>query len=186
MPPLLRSLHLLSALYTIEMMITPDKLSEQLMQYAAPTVAMMVGVPGSGKSYLGQQLGEQLQWPVLSSDGMRFELTGDENDLSRDSEVRPLLFKRAEQLIARDSSFIVDATHNRQTLRQGDVGYYRILGARSVAGIYVDTPLPICIERNATRSRIVPTFIIEEFWNNLSQNPPSEDDGFDAVYTVAS
>ncbi|OYW86383.1 hypothetical protein B7Z17_00500 [Candidatus Saccharibacteria bacterium 32-49-10] len=167
------------------MRLTPDALPNLLTRHKAPAVTMMIGVPGSGKSYIAQKISEQLQWPVLSSDGMRFELTGDENDLSRDSEVRPLLFTRAEQYIAHGSSLIVDATHNKQTLRQGDVEYYRLLGARSVAGIYVDTLLDLCLERNASRDRVVPTFVIEEFWNNLHNNPPQKEDGFDAVYTIS-
>ena len=166
------------------MIITPDKVPQRLTQDPVPTVAMMVGVPGSGKSYLARQLGEQLQWPVLSSDGMRFELTGDENDLSRDKEVWPLLYSRAGQLLQQSESLIIDATHNNQPQRVTDIARYRAMGARTVSGIHVDTALDLCLQRNASRDRVVPDFVIKKFWNNLYRNPASISDGFDAVYTI--
>ena len=167
------------------MKMTPDAISGLLKQHKAPVVAMMVGVPGSGKSYIAQKMSEQLQWPVLSSDATRSELTGDENDLSRDKEVWPLLYSRAGQYLEDGESFFVDATHNNLRQRVTDIARYRAMGARTISGIYVDTPLDVCLQRNANRTRVVPDFVIEKFWNNLQRNPVSIDDGFDAVYTIA-
>ena len=170
--------------YTTSMKMTPDAISGLLKQHKAPVVAMMVGVPGSGKSYIAQKMSEQLQWPVLSSDATRSELTGDENDLSRDKEVWPLLYSRAGQLLQQSESLIIDATHNNQPQRVTDIARYRAMGARTVSGIHVDTALDLCLQRNASRDRVVPDFVIKKFWNNLYRNPASISDGFDAVYTI--
>ena len=164
---------------------TLDTITDPLKQHEAPVVAMMVGVPGSGKSYIAQKISEQLEWPVLSSDATRFELTGDENDLTRDRDVWPLLYSRAGQHLEDGESFFVDATHNNLRQRVTDIARYRAMGARTISGIYVDTPLDVCLQRNANRTRVVPDFVIEKFWNNLQRNPVSINDGFDAVYTIA-
>ena len=55
-----------------------------LTELPNPSVIMMAGVPASGKSTIARELGSMLDLDILSSDGIRKEITGSESDLSQD------------------------------------------------------------------------------------------------------
>ncbi len=157
---------------------------EQLSALPTPSAIMMAGIPASGKSTLAGKLGESLQLPVLSSDAMRLELTGNEEDLSRDTKIWNELYRRAEMLLTAGQSLIVDATHNTLRQREFDSRYYRSMGAQSVVCVAVMIDLATALERNHARTRIVPDDVIEQMHNNLTEHPPRVEDGFDGVIII--
>ena len=57
---------------------------------------MMVGVAGSGKSFIARDLG----CPIVSSDAIRAELFGSEEDQSHNGEVFNELHKRIKNYLA--------------------------------------------------------------------------------------
>ena len=155
-----------------------------LAQMENPSVVMMVGVPGSGKSYIAEQLSELLAIDVLSSDECRKELTGDANDQSMSREAWDLVRERAQDAITDGRSVIIDGTHNNQEGRRRDIAQYRSFGAKAVIGINIVTSLETAKVRNAGRERVVPEFVLERMQQNIDSAPPSADDGFDYVITV--
>lgn len=150
----------------------------------APAAILMIGAPGSGKSYVAREMGKMLGLDTLSTDSVRQELTGDEADQSRNSEVWPLLHSRAQEYFAYDQSVIIDATHFSPEQRQGATAKFRELGATAVAGIYVDTSLSTSLSRNRLRRRHVPEEVVRHMFTTLDTTPPSFDDGFDTLVHI--
>lgn len=144
-----------------------------------PSAIMMVGVPGSGKSYIAKQLSEALHMPVLSSDYFRGVISGDENDQSVSKEAWQMVYDHAEEAIMRGQSVIVDGTHANGERRRQDAALYHIFGARTVSAVYVMTSLETALSRNQSRSRVVPDFVIKRMYRALEEDSPSPEDGFD-------
>lgn len=153
---------------------------------SSPSVLMMVGVPGSGKSFIADELSRQLGFEVLSSDKMREELSGDAGDQSVSSQAWQLVYDRAAAALQRGKSVIIDGTHNSLVGRRRDVARYRKSGAASMVAVWVDTPFGISCERNRSRSRVVPEPVIERMQGNIDRTPPHLSDGFDAVLRVVA
>jgi predicted kinase len=155
-----------------------------LAELRAPSVIMMIGVPGSGKSYIGEQLDETLGLSVLSSDKCREELSGDANDQSVSKEAWNLVYTRAGDAIAEGRSVIIDGTHTNLEIRRRDIQRYKDFGARAVIGVLVITDIDVSLRRNNSRDRVVPEFVIRDMQSNLDNNPPSTDDGFDYILSI--
>lgn len=157
-----------------------------LAELQDPSVIMMIGIPGSGKSKIAEQIGKLLSIDILSSDSYRGQLSPShtENDQTVSREAWNLLFKHAKDSIAANSSVIIDATHSVERFRSRDVRQYRQYGAQAVVGLYVTTDLSIALYRNARRERIVPEHVIFAMHTNLEQVAPSTNDGFDFVVTL--
>lgn len=144
------------------------------------TMYMMIGLPGSGKSTIANEIGKELGIPVVSSDEVRKEVTGSEEDFSKDGyiwgEVIPNKLKSA--LLKGDVIF--DATNLR--VRDRNKTKKAIGLEYEYQAIYVDVPLETCIERQESRDRKVPPERIEEMYNEMVA--PTAKEGFNNVYIV--
>ena len=80
---------------------------------------MVVGLPGTGKTYFAQILSESTGAWHLNSDKVRYfmGLQGQYNDTSK-AQVYQELLERAEKLLKEKHAVIVDATLYKRTLRQ--------------------------------------------------------------------
>lgn len=148
------------------------------------TVYYMVGVPASGKSTFAEKLREEKSIPILSSDELRKELTGDAAD--QDTVPRIEIFRqlqiRAKQMLDQGRSFIWDATGIDATHRHEDINSFKRLGAR-VEGFLFVTPEEIAQQRNLKRKRVVPPEILERYHYTLVNDPV--DTKFDLFDTVS-
>lgn len=144
------------------------------------TMYMMIGLPGSGKSTIANEIGKELGIPVVSSDEVRKEVTSSEEDFSKDGyiwgEVIPNKLKSA--LLKGDVIF--DATNLR--VRDRNKTKKAIGLEHEYQAIYVDVPLEICIERQGNRDRKVPPERIEEMYKEMV--PPTIGENFSQIYTV--
>lgn len=88
----------------------------------------------------------------------------------RDATRRPLIFDATLSGVGRRRELVQNAT------RRGKACYAYL----------VNTPLDECLLRNSKREpgRIVPPQIVEAIHRNLTNNPPSEAEGFAGVYTA--
>lgn len=152
----------------------------------APSVVMMVGVPGSGKSRIAEQLSTLLSIPILSSDAIREEICGDASNQSINDAMWQLLYQRAESALASQQSVIIDATHAVAEYRRKDIDRYRTLGAQAVVGVYIVTSFHMACERNALRERTIPQHAIRRMHGFLQATPPSTAEGFDMVIPVCN
>jgi predicted kinase len=140
----------------------------------------LVGLPGCGKStYANENL--VIDCEIFSSDKIRFELFGDENNQSDNNLVFSTLFERARDALKNGKNVVIDATNvdineRAQALKHFiDFEVYRI-------AIVLDVPVEICIERDQQRKRIVGANVIKKFATRFVM--PTKAEGFDEVIII--
>lgn len=142
-------------------------------------LVIAVGLPGSGKSAYFARLGVN----AISSDEMRRLLADDPTDQTIHRQVfasiRYLVRQRVS--IGRTITY-VDATHLSRKERKPYLKMGRIYGVR-VEALFFDTPLEVCLARNAGRARMVPEEAIRKMAKKLE--PPRKVEGFAKVTTIA-
>lgn len=136
----------------------------------------MIGIPGSGKSTIANQIPNAI---VISSDAIRKELYGAEEIQGNGKQVFDLVYKRIGEELAKGNDVVFDATNLTPWTRNA---VFRFPAER--IAIFVNTPLDVCLERNATRERKVPEKVIHRMYNNLIY--PSKTEGFSKIITITT
>ena len=137
---------------------------------------MMVGVAGSGKSFIARDLG----CPIVSSDAIRAELFGSEDDQSHNGEVFNELHKRIKNYLVNGQSCVYDATNLSRKRRKNflkelpkDVKKIAVVAA---------TEIDVILEQNANRMRHVPEEVIWRMYREMSL--PRLDEGWDSIRMI--
>lgn len=142
------------------------------------TLYMMVGIPGSGKSTFAKNL----KGKYISRDEIRFKMINNKDDyFSKEGEVFQKFIYEIQDTVIANKDVIVDATHLNKNSRR------KILSKvcpKKVIAIVMDTPLDVCLQRNAQRSGRA--FVPEDVIRNMHENMtiPEYDEGFDAIIMV--
>lgn len=145
------------------------------------TLNIMIGIPGSGKSNYAKKCLINDNTEYLSSDGIRIELYGFE-DQTHNDVVFGTMKKRTLNALRDGKDVIYDATNLSKKRRSGIISEARKLGAQINAYLCC-TPINIILERNITRvERQLP-------WDKLVQmiqsiEPPMYYEGFDNIYLI--
>ena len=145
------------------------------------TLNIMIGIPGSGKSNYAKKCLINDNTEYLSSDGIRIELYGFE-DQTHNDVVFETMKKRTLNALKDGKDVIYDATNLSKKRRSGIISEARKLGAQINAYLCC-TPINIILERNITRvERQLP-------WDKLVQmiqsiEPPMYYEGFDNIYLI--
>lgn len=79
------------------------------------------------------------------------------------------------------SEAIYDATNAVRKQRRQAIALARISGFTHITGLWLNTPLYLCLKRNQERDRQVPDAVIERMYRRLYAAPPSEPEGLDWV-----
>lgn len=140
-----------------------------------PKFYMLVGLPGSGKSHIGEELGIK----VFSSDNLRKELYGNENDFEHNGEVFNELHKRIKDCLKKGEDCVYDAT-NIKSKRRTDflLNQLRNIECEKIC-ILVLTDINICLKRNAERDRNVPKEVIDRMYRTIDL--PQYREGWDKI-----
>lgn len=136
----------------------------------------MVGIPGSGKSTIANQIPNAV---VISSDAIRKELYGAEEIQGNGKQVFDLVYKRIGEELAKRNDVVFDATNLTPKARKAVFRF----SAEHIA-VYVRTNLDTCLTRNSARFRTVPKEII--FKMNGRLVPPSKLEGFKTIIIIDS
>ena len=142
---------------------------------------IMIGIPGSGKSNYAKKYLLTNNSVYLSSDNIRIELCGFE-DQTHNDVVFETMKKRTLNALRDGKDVIYDATNLSKKRRSGIISEARKLSAQINAYLCC-TPINIILERNITRvERQLP-------WDKLVQmiqsiEPPMYYEGFDNIYLI--
>lgn len=141
----------------------------------------MVGIPASGKSTVALSFATALGLKYISSDEERERVTGDAGDISQDKKVWENLRANLKSSI-RERGVVFDATNVSKKSRRWLIDSAKSVGVNAFA-IFMDTPLDVCLKRNAARDRKVPEHVIKSFFERIEH--PSEDEGLTGIYTIS-
>ncbi len=154
---------------------------------------LLIGLPASGKSSLARSLAEKGDRAIISTDTIRQDLFGDEAIQGPWLQVRTEVERRMRNAVSQIhkhsyAAAIYDATNAKRSYRKEAIYLARSVGFTFIAGVWVDTPLEVCLHRNQQRDRQVPDEIILQMDRQLHDAPPSFADGLDDLirYTGAS
>ncbi len=144
------------------------------------TIYIMIGAPGSGKSYLANRSGMN----VVSTDAIRKELFGSEA-ITGKPEVFAVAEKRVMAAVKNGEDVVYDATNIVPGHRKRFLKKFSSMPEVRVAAIVMDTPLETCLERNAKRERFVPEKVIRDFCRMMdSQREAIEQEPYDEIIFV--
>jgi predicted kinase len=164
----------------------------KILKIQASTLLLLIGLPGSGKSTLAATLLQQSSArSLISTDAIRSQLFGDAavqgswQKVWREVESQ---FQQAVQQISAGEiqAAIYDATNSVRRQRRAAIALARFCGFTQVIGIWLQTPLQQCLERNLQRDRQVPPEVILQMHRCLVGAPPSLQDGLDDLMELDS
>ena len=139
---------------------------------------VMVGLPGSGKSYRARELQKLANAEIISSDSIRKELSGDENSQSNNELVFKTLYYRIRELLNQGRNVILDATNTSMKVRLHIMDEVRECNCEKMAYVMA-TPVEECIKRDLERERTVGEEVIRKFERSFQS--PHKCEGWDAI-----
>lgn len=143
-----------------------------------PKLIVMVGLPGSGKSAYAKELIKNKKADIiLSSDSIREELTGDENNQTANDKVFKLLYQRMNDYLAEGKNVIIDATNTTLKSRLRIISGCKV--SCSKEAIVVNTTVLECYKRDNGRERTVGEQVINRFLSAFQC--PQKFEGFDSI-----
>jgi predicted kinase len=143
---------------------------------------LLIGLPGSGKSTLAKQLmAECPQMQLISTDVIRGQLFGSQAIQGSWLLIWREIQWQFQQAIAIEKTAIYDATNAQRRHRRELITLAQDVGFTHITGIWVDTPVWLCLARNKRRSRQVPEEIILRMYRQLRDAPPSLEEGIDSL-----
>ena len=146
-----------------------------------PTLIILCGIPGSGKTTYSKNYIERNKNTVhLSSDAIRKELYGDENIQGNPSDVFSLMQQRAIEALNNGQDVIYDSTAMTRKDRQGIISVCPRLAKIECHIIWA--PIETCIERDATRNRTVGKDVINKMLKRFQA--PYYDEGIDSIKII--
>ncbi|MDJ0553235.1 MAG: AAA family ATPase [Microcoleaceae cyanobacterium MO_207.B10] len=146
---------------------------------------MMIGLPGSGKSTLAKKI--IIRYPgykLISTDVIRAQLFGDEAIQGSWLQVWQEVQQQFHQAVSQTSLAIYDATNAQRRHRKEVIEFAKETGFSYIIGLWLDKSLELCLERNKQRSRQVPEEVIMKMYRQLSDAPPSCEEGLDELKRI--
>jgi predicted kinase len=141
-------------------------------------LVVLIGVPGSGKTELARSLWRTSQ--VISLDALRETVSDDASDQSATADAAAVMHRVIASRLRRRLTTVVDATNVEDRVRAPLLDAARQYGV-CAAALIVETPLPLCLARNATRpglaagarrARRVPDQVIFRQYADLLRSMP--------------
>lgn len=142
---------------------------------------LMVGISGSGKSYLAKKLAKAFDFYVISSDAKREEWYGDANDQTHNKELFHKIEQLAKEKILSGENVIIDATNTNIKQRKRFVELGKKLNIDTYAVVVHVSP-QIAEKRNLSRERIVPDYVIKRQCTNFEF--PTKEEGFEDIFIL--
>lgn len=142
-----------------------------------PNFVMLVGLPGSGKSYIAYKL-SKMDYNVHSSDDIREELSGDVNNQDINQKVFNILHSRVKEDLRANKNCVYDATNISYKRRKAFLEELKSIDCKKYC-VVIATPYEVCVTQNGMRDRRVPEYIIEKMHRNF--DIPFYEEGWDEI-----
>lgn len=123
----------------------------------ALSLVVLMGASGSGKSTLAAQAFASGE--VISSDAVRAQVAGDPAALDANEDTFAVLHDIVARRLRRGLLTVVDATNTRREARDGLLALAKDHDVLAVC-VVLDTPLEVCLERNAARAAPRPEHVV--------------------------
>lgn len=145
---------------------------------------MMVGLPASGKSTCASIMSDDTGAVVHSSDAIRQELLGNENDQTKQELVFQTLHERVLRDLSAGKSVIYDATNINYKRRMEFLRRVKALKIPDLQTVclLVLAPYEVCVRRNNERERTVPEAAIRRMYEHF--DIPMEAEGWDKIQPI--
>ena len=144
---------------------------------------LMMGAPGSGKSYWARNH-MNIKDKYISRDEIRFSFLKDEDEyFARENEVFDEFIKQINNSLIIYDNVFADATHLNFASRNKTISRINV-PVDEINVVFLDTPLDICIERNAKREgrKFVPETVIKNMYRSIKF--PEKEEGIKNVYVI--
>ncbi|MDJ0516478.1 MAG: AAA family ATPase [Trichodesmium sp. MO_231.B1] len=146
---------------------------------------ILIGLPASGKSTLARKIVSKYpQCKLISTDAIRAQLFGDEAIQGSWLQVWQEVQQQFHQAVSQTSLAIYDATNTQRRRRKELIDLAREIGFSYITGLWLDKSLELCLERNKRRKRQVPEEVIIKMSRQLTDAPPSCEEGFDRLQRI--
>ena len=147
-----------------------------------PTLYVLIGVSGSGKSTYAESLCQNTKLAVVSTDKIREQLFGSESDQREGDKVFKTAYDWVEYWIENGKDVVFDATN---TTKRGRKQLLRSIRYPCIkVAVLFTPPIDVSIARNANRQRIVPESVIRRQYEQLIRDGESIPNQFDDVIFV--
>ena len=145
---------------------------------------MLIGLPASGKTSFTKTLqfshkNDDIE--IISSDAIRKELFGSEEEQKYNNKVFEEVYKRARFSIQHKKITVIDATNLNRKRR---INFIKTMPKCETSAIVFAIPFEECCKRNAARERVVPQEAMERMYRSFQ--PPHYAEGFDDIQIVGS
>lgn len=145
---------------------------------------MLIGLPASGKTSFTKTL--QFSYKnddieIISSDAIRKELFGSEEEQKYNNKVFEEVYKRARFSIQHKKITVIDATNLNRKRR---INFIKTMPKCEVCAVVFAIPFEECCKRNAARERVVPQSAMERMYHSFQ--PPHYAEGFDDIQIVGA
>jgi predicted kinase len=141
---------------------------------------IMVGLPGSGKSSLANELKEKHNAVILSSDDLRKEMFSDVNHQTDNSKIFEELHRRTKQYLENGQNVIYDATNINRKRRAHLIN--NEIKAKEKIVYYMNTSMGTCLYQDSLRDRKVGYEVIDKMYKQL--HIPTKLEGWDKVIFI--
>lgn len=145
----------------------------------ANKIIVMVGIPGSGKSYYAKKIANKEDVIILSSDSLREELYNDINNQENNNIVFEELYKRTKEYLKEGKNVIIDAANINRKRRMHII---RIFKNYKKECYYINTSLHLSKIRNKIRERVLDDEVLIRMYKQL--HVPSYLEGWDKISII--
>ena len=147
-----------------------------------PRLFFTVGLPGSGKSTLYKAYFSKAAY--VSSDQIRQDVFGDVNDQTHNAEVFNLMLNRTRDLLKANVDVYYDATNINAKRRIGFLKELSKIPDLVKICVLCVPPFEVVKERNASRERVVPEFVLDRMLRGFEM--PDYAEGWDKIMTFGN
>jgi predicted kinase len=128
-----------------------------------------------------QLLTESPQMQLISTDAIRGQLFGSQATQGPWLLIWREIGRQFQQATTVSIPTIFDATNAQRRNRREIIELAREIGFTHITGLWIRTPVWLCLARNKKRDRQVPEDIILRMHRQLRDAPPSLDEGLDEI-----